>query len=254
LVLSPILLAQEHISADFPDYPVSGHAPDTAKPRLLALTGHERVKVAVTHNKAFPSALTKINAAKGALRKFITRGRRRLSNGSQGAFKLKYDLACSVEGRPHRGRMPMTVKAILSRKGNEVVTIPPTATLFDAVKILDTHRIGAVVIAGADECMEGILSERDVVRTLAHNIRTAGRCQLCDEPVEKVMTREVATCKYSDTVYDLMERMTTGKFRHVPVIEDGRLAGIISIGDVVKHRLAEMASESNALREYIATA
>jgi CBS domain-containing protein len=150
--------------------------------------------------------------------------------------------------------MPMTVKAILSRKGNDVVTISPTATLFDAVKILDAHRIGAVVIAGAEECMEGILSERDVVRTLAHNIRIAGACQLCDEPVEKVMTREVATCKYSDTVYDLMERMTTGKFRHVPVVEDGRLAGIISIGDVVKHRLAEMASESNALREYIAMA
>jgi signal-transduction protein with cAMP-binding, CBS, and nucleotidyltransferase domain len=93
-----------------------------------------------------------------------------------------------------------------------------------------------------------------VVRTLAHNIRTAGGCQLCDEPVKKVMTREVATCKYSDTVYDLMERMTTGKFRHVPVIEDGRLAGMVSIGDVVKHRLAEMASDSNALREYIATA
>ena len=85
----------------------------------------------------------------------------------------------------------MTVKAILSRKGNDVVTISPTATLFDAVRILDAHRIGAVVIAGADECMEGILSERDVVRTLAHNIRTAGACQR-DESVEKVMTREVA--------------------------------------------------------------
>ena len=68
------------------------------------------------------------------------------------------------------------------------------------------------------------------------------------------MTREVVTCKQSDTVYDLMERMTTGKFRHVPVIEGGRLAGIVSIGDVVKHRVAEMASESNSLREYIATA
>ena len=68
------------------------------------------------------------------------------------------------------------------------------------------------------------------------------------------MTREVATCKQSDTVYDLMERMTARKFRHLPVVEDGRLAGIVSIGDVVKHRLAEMAFESNALREYIATA
>jgi signal-transduction protein with cAMP-binding, CBS, and nucleotidyltransferase domain len=68
------------------------------------------------------------------------------------------------------------------------------------------------------------------------------------------MTREVATCKQSDTVYELMERMTTGKFRHLPVFEDRSLAGIVSIGDIVKHRVAEMASESNALREYIATA
>jgi len=87
------------------------------------------------------------------------------------------------------------------------------------------------------------------VRTLAHKERVAGGYQLCDEPVEKAMTRQVATCKESDTVYELMERMTTGKFRHLPVIEDGRLAGIVSIGDVVKHRLAEMALESNALRE-----
>jgi CBS domain-containing protein len=150
--------------------------------------------------------------------------------------------------------MPMTVKAVLSRKGNEVVTIKPTAPLGDAVKTLDIHRIGAVVVTGPDQQILGILSERDIVRTLAHNARVAGSCQLCDEPVEKVMTREVATCKQSDTVYELMERMTTGRFRHVPVIENGRLAGIVSIGDVVKHRLAEMASESNALREYIATA
>ena len=110
------------------------------------------------------------------------------------------------------------------------------------------------MITGTDRQILGILSERDVVRTLAHNARVAGGCQFCDEPVEKMMTREVVTCKQSDTVYDLMERMTTGKFRHVPVIEGGRLAGIVSIGDVVKHRVAEMASESNSLREYIATA
>jgi len=148
----------------------------------------------------------------------------------------------------------MTVKAILSHKGNDVVTIKPTATLCDAAEILDEHGIGAVVITGADQQILGILSERDIVRTLAHNARVAGGYQLCDEPVEKVMTREVVTCKQSDTVYDLMERMTTGKFRHIPVIEGGRLAGIVSIGDVVKYRVAEMASESNSLREYIATA
>lgn len=148
----------------------------------------------------------------------------------------------------------MTVKAILVHKGNKVVTLEPAATLCDAVKVLDQHRIGAVVITDADEKILGILSERDIVRTLAHNIRVAGGCQLCDAPVESVMTREVATCQQSDTVYDLMERMTTRKFRHVPVVDNGRLTGIISIGDVVKYRLAEMAFESNALREYIATA
>ena len=148
----------------------------------------------------------------------------------------------------------MTVKAILAHKGNEVVTIGAAATLCDAVKVLDLHRIGAVVITDAEKRILGILSERDIVRTLAHNIRVAGGCQLCNEPVETVMTREVATCKQSDTVYELMERMTTGKFRHVPVIDNGRLAGIVSIGDVVKYRLAEMAFESNALRQYIATA
>ena len=79
----------------------------------------------------------------------------------------------------------MTVKAILSRKGNDVVTIKPTATLGDAIKILDMHRIGAVVITGADRRILGILSERDVVRTLAHNARVAGGCQFCDEPVGK---------------------------------------------------------------------
>ena len=89
----------------------------------------------------------------------------------------------------------MTVKAILSRKGNDVVTIKPTATLGDAVKILDMHRIGAVVITGTDRRILGILSERDVVRTLAHNSRVAGGCQFCDEPVEKVMARQVATFK-----------------------------------------------------------
>src|SRR6516225_2158002 len=145
--------------------------------------------------------------------------------------------------------MPMTVKAILSHKGNDVVTIKPTATLCDAAEILNEHGIGAVVITGAERRVLGILSERDIVRTLAHKARVAGGYQLSDEPVEKVMTRQVVTCKESDTVLELMERMTFGKFRHLPVMEDGRLVGIVSIGDVVKHRLAQMALESNALRE-----
>jgi CBS domain-containing protein len=144
----------------------------------------------------------------------------------------------------------MTVKAILSRKGNDVITIEPTVTLSAAVKILAEHRIGAVVVvAGPDREVAGILSERDIVRALAQ--RGPGALE---EAVGQVMTRKVVTCSESDTVAALMERMTQGKFRHLPVVERGKLAGLVSIGDVVKHRLGEMEHESNALREYILTA
>ena len=103
----------------------------------------------------------------------------------------------------------MTVKAILSRKGNAVITIKPTVPLCDAVKIVDDHRIGAAVITDADRHIVGIL--RDIVRALARNIRVAGACRLCDEFVGQVMTREVETCTQSDTIHEIMERMTTGK-------------------------------------------
>jgi CBS domain-containing protein len=112
----------------------------------------------------------------------------------------------------------MTVKAILSRKGSDVVTIAPTASLTDAVKLLAQRRIGAVVVTGS------------------------------------VMTRKVTTCTEADTIASLMERMTAGKFRHLPVVEQGKLVGVISIGDVVKWRVEEVEGESAALREYIATA
>jgi CBS domain-containing protein len=145
--------------------------------------------------------------------------------------------------------MPMTVKAILSRKGNNVITIEPTVTLSAAIKILAEHRIGAVVVAGADKQVAGILSERDIVRALAQ--RGPGALE---DAVGQVMTRKVVTCTESDTVAALMERMSQGKFRHLPVVERGKLVGLVSIGDVVKHRLGEMEHESNALREYILTA
>ena len=148
----------------------------------------------------------------------------------------------------------MTVKAILARKGNAVITIEPTLPLCDAVKILDEHRIGAAVITDADQHIVGILSERDIVRLLARNIRVAGACRLCDEFVEQVMTREVATCAQSDTIREIMQRMTAGKFRHLPVVERGKLLGIVSIGDAVNYRLQAMEIELNALHEYILTA
>ena len=143
----------------------------------------------------------------------------------------------------------MTVQKIVSRKGSDVTTIDPTATLSDAVRVLAQRRIGAVVITGADREVAGILSERDIVRALAE--RGPGALE---EPVGRVMTRKVVTCHASETISHLMERMTAGKFRHLPVVDEGRLAGIISIGDVVKSRLEEMEHESNALREYILTA
>jgi CBS domain-containing protein len=143
----------------------------------------------------------------------------------------------------------MTVKAILAQKGGDVVTIEPAATLAAATKLLAERRIGAVLILGLEGRVAGILSERDIVRVLAERGAAA-----LNERVDQVMTRRVFTCSESDTVAQVMEQMTAGKFRHVPVIEQGQLAGIISIGDVVKHRLHEIESESNALRQYILTA
>ena len=143
----------------------------------------------------------------------------------------------------------MTVSIILAGKGRDVVTIEPNATLGAAVELLAEKRIGAVVIVGADRRIVGILSERDIVRALAEQGRKA-----LDEPVSAAMTRKVSTCHERETISSIMERMTTGKFRHMPVVDQGRLVGIISIGDVVKHRVHEMEHESRAMRDYIQTA
>jgi len=143
----------------------------------------------------------------------------------------------------------MDVKAILAAKGGSVITIDPTATLEEAAKALATHRIGALVVTGPEQRVVGIVSERDVVAMLASR-----GCHSLDVPLTSVMTRKVTTCAPSDSISSIMESMTAGKFRHVPVVEQGRLTGIISIGDVVKHRLQEMEQEQNALRDYIQTA
>ena len=143
----------------------------------------------------------------------------------------------------------MTVKEILSHKGTDVVTTDPHTSSADAVKLLAARRIGAVVVTGADRRIVGILSERDVVRALAEKGPGA-----LDAPVAEMMTRKVDTCALTQTVSELMEQMTAGKFRHVPVVEQDRLIGVVSIGDVVKHRLQEMEQESTALRDYIQTA
>jgi CBS domain-containing protein len=143
----------------------------------------------------------------------------------------------------------MTVRAILSRKGNDVATIEPHVALAAAMKVLAERRIGALVVIGADQRIIGILSERDIVRTLAERGPAA-----LDKPLADAMTRKVVTCNQSETVCAIMERMTSGKFRHVPVVEQGRLVGIVSIGDIVKSRLEEMECEQAALQDYIRTA
>jgi len=143
----------------------------------------------------------------------------------------------------------MTVSTVLSEKGRQVVTIEPGASLADAAKLLAERRIGAVLVLGADRRLVGIISERDIVRALA----ARGPAAL-DEPVSQTMTRRVETCNEGETIGSIMERMTAGKFRHMPVVDQGRLVGIVSIGDVVKHRLQEMERESAAMRDYILTA
>jgi CBS domain-containing protein len=143
----------------------------------------------------------------------------------------------------------MTVKAILSVKGTEVLTIEPTTNLAAAAKLLAERKIGALVVTGPDRRVVGIVSERDIVQELAAHGPAA-----LDLALTEVMTRKVTTCSASDTIVSVMERMTAGKFRHLPVLEQGRLAGIVSIGDVVKHRLQEMEREQSALRDYIQTA
>jgi CBS domain-containing protein len=147
------------------------------------------------------------------------------------------------------GRREMTVKKILSTKGCDVTTVEPTATLESGIRILAERGIGALVVLGADHRMIGILSERDIVRALAKRGAAA-----LTEPLARVMTRKVPTCTRSETVNSIMERMTAGKFRHVPVVHEERLVGIVSIGDVVNHRLMEMDRDFEALHDYIQTA
>ena len=142
----------------------------------------------------------------------------------------------------------MTVRAILDTKGHNVQGVAPDAKLSAAVKILGERKIGAVLVMSGGR-IEGILSERDIVRVLGER-----GASVLEEPVSAVMTRKVISCKQSDTVAAIMEMMTHGKFRHLPVVEDSKVVGLISIGDVVKQRVMEYEREQEALRDYIKTA
>lgn len=142
----------------------------------------------------------------------------------------------------------MTVRAVLGSKGHQVISVSPDAKLSAAVKILSERRIGAVMVMSGQH-IDGILSERDVVRMLGER-----GASVLDESVHSVMTPKVITCRETDTVGAIMEVMTSGKFRHLPVVENDRIVGLISIGDVVKWRVAEYEREQEALQDYIKTA
>jgi CBS domain-containing protein len=155
----------------------------------------------------------------------------------------------SAPNREKSREATMTVSIILAGKGREVVSVEHNATLAFAVDLLAEKRIGAVVIRGVDRRIAGIISERDIVRALAELGASA-----LDQPVSRFMTRKVATCSEAEAISSIMERMTEGKFRHLPVLDQGHIVGIVSIGDVVKHRLREMERDSAAMRDYILTA
>jgi CBS domain-containing protein len=140
----------------------------------------------------------------------------------------------------------MTVSTLIAAKGHDVITSQPHRTLAEIVAILAEKRIGAIMITGADGGIKGIISERDVVRAIAQR----GGAALA-EAVSQHMTQKVITCEETDLITDVMEEMTKGRFRHMPVVKNGRLTGIISIGDVVKQRLAETEAESRSMRDYI---
>jgi len=142
----------------------------------------------------------------------------------------------------------MTVRAILDTKGHQIESVEPDARLSAAIKTLAERKIGAVLVMSQGR-VEGILSERDIVRVLGERGAAA-----LDEPVSAVMTRKVVSCKQADTVAAIMEMMTSGKFRHLPVVENDTVVGLISIGDIVKWRVREYEAEQEALREYIKTA
>jgi CBS domain-containing protein len=143
----------------------------------------------------------------------------------------------------------MLIGQILAGKGRDVVSTRPNATVAEVAGLLKAKRIGAVVVIDRDGSLCGIISERDLARGLADH-----GAKLLEMQVSELMTAEVVTCAPGDGIGQLMQQMTERRVRHLPVIEDGKLAGIISIGDVVKHRLQELEAEAHMLHDYIAGA
>jgi len=140
----------------------------------------------------------------------------------------------------------MNVAAILRLKGRTVTTAKPTTTLFEIATKLSNKRIGAIVIVGPNGRVAGIVSERDIIRAVSVEGPDALK-----RPASETMIRDVVTCEEEDTVDQVMAMMTSQRFRHLPVMKDGALVGIVSIGDVVKHHVADVTMEAIAMREYI---
>ena len=141
----------------------------------------------------------------------------------------------------------MTIRDILETKGGEIVSVAPSDTVAGALRVLAEHRIGAVLVLDGSGTPAGILSERDVVRRIA-----AQGAAILDGPVSDCMTADVVSCGPGESVEGAMAAMTKGRFRHLPVMEDGRLVGLVSIGDVVKKRIEEATRDTEELKRYIA--
>lgn len=140
----------------------------------------------------------------------------------------------------------MNVETILKRKGTDVHTTPADASIAEIAERLRRHRIGALVVSADGRAVAGIISERDLVHGLA-----ADGAALLAKTAGDLMTRDVATCSRDDEIADIMSLMTERRVRHVPVVEDGKLCGMVSIGDVVLSRIEEVERETEALKEYI---
>ncbi len=143
----------------------------------------------------------------------------------------------------------MTVAAILSGKGHDTITARSDVLLSEICETLAKNKIGAVVVCNSAGDIEGIVSERDIVRIVG----TRGASAL-NTPVSGVMTKDVVTCSEASSVNEVMASMTQGRFRHMPVVKDGKLAGLISIGDVVKFKIAQVELEAEQMRSYITMA
>ncbi len=156
--------------------------------------------------------------------------------------------AFSGAGTGSRGSVPaMKIEDVIRTKGSDVVTIAPSATVTELLELLDKNKIGAVVVS-ADGGIDGIVSERDIVRHLASD-----GAAVLGQPVSAIMTSDVKTCTLEDDIEDTAHTMTYGRFRHLPVVKDGKLVAIISIGDVVKFRIGQLTDERNHLLGYLHT-